>query len=312
MIHIQRPSTPPPDLKGTKSKPSLGETELEQVLAFYAEKANLGKAFQFKAYKGTTVIEELNKLFFGKCAYCESKYQATQPVDVEHYRPKGGVYVPDSSPAGGGKKAGTKTAAATELKMKLQKPGYYWLAAKWDNLLPSCIDCNRERNQKIPHETDPTKQPSVEKVGKGNNFPLANESKRRLTPKSRKREVPLILDPTQDEPEKYLEFTEHGMVRPTQVDGVDNQRGKVSIKVYALQRNGLVQERRGRALLVLAQIQRVRDVVEDFNREPGNKRFENRLDMEMAELEKYMQPEAEYAGMARQLIKKFYGSLLKR
>ncbi|HKQ51297.1 MAG TPA: hypothetical protein VJT74_02940 [Pyrinomonadaceae bacterium] len=312
MIHIKRPPIPPPDLKGTKAKPSIGETELARAIAFYTLSGNLLKPFPFAAYGSQSVKESLNELFFGKCAYCESKYIGTQPVDVEHYRPKGGVLVPEPPAASGRQKSRRKANASAELKLKLQKPGYYWLAATWDNLLPSCIDCNRERNQKIPDVNDPNKKPTVEKVGKGSNFPLADESKRRRTHKSRKREAPLLLDPTRDRPEEYLEFTAEGMVRPTQVDSVDNPRGKASIKVYALQRIGLVQERRARALMVLAQIERVRRLVALFNQRPNDKQLEKFLDNEREELEKYVRPEAEYAGMARQLIRNFVGSLLGR
>ena len=43
---------------------------------------------------------------------------------MEHYRPKARV--------------------STE---QGDKPGYYWLAARWENLLPSCTDCNSPRKQ---------------------------------------------------------------------------------------------------------------------------------------------------------------------
>jgi len=307
MISIRRTAPPPPDLKGTVGKPSPGEIELREVIEFYANKGNLIKAFKYKAYKSKTIVEELGKLFFGKCAYCESKYQATQPVDVEHYRPKGGVMVA-YHPKKGGAKKNAKKSNPGEPQIKLQKPGYYWLAASWDNLLPACIDCNRERNQKVPHDADPTRF-TVIKVGKGNNFPLADETKRRLTPRSRRQEEPLILDPTSDQPDKHLEFTEDGIVRPTLIKRKTSIKGEVSIRVYALQRIGLVQERRARAKLVLAQIERLRELIADLDKRPEDKQLEKRLERELQELKRYTRPEEEYAGMARQLIKKFFGSL---
>jgi hypothetical protein len=307
VISIRRSPKPPAELKGTKAKPSVGEIELENVLKFYSRKGNLRKGFKFKAYKSKGVIEELGKLFSGKCAYCESRYAATQPVDVEHFRPKGGVLVIDASPKPAGKKAAKRSApaAAPEPKFKLQTPGYYWLAATWDNLLPSCIDCNRERKQRIPDENDPKTFKTL-KVGKGNNFPLMDETRRRLSHTSRKREEPLILDPSLDQPERHLEFTEEGIVRPALIKRKPSPKGEASIKVYALQRIGLVQERRARALLVLAQMERVREITEDFKRRPGDRQLEARLNREMEELKRYTKPEEEYAGMARQLIKKFF------
>ena len=55
----------------------------------------------FNAYGNDAVKAALEKLFHGKCSYCESHYSATQPIDVEHYRPKN---------------VGT---------------GYFWMAAVW-------------------------------------------------------------------------------------------------------------------------------------------------------------------------------------
>ncbi|MDX6694414.1 MAG: hypothetical protein QOF02_2017 [Blastocatellia bacterium] len=307
MITVKRTSTPPVDLKGQKGKLSAGEKELAAVLAFYSQAGNLNKSFDFKAYKSKSVIEELTRLFAGKCAYCESKYQATQPVDVEHYRPKGGFNVIDA----GGKARGTaggQTSPPAAPKIKLQKPGYYWLAMVWDNLLPACIDCNRERNQLVPDETADTGFKTV-KVGKGSNFPLVDESRRRLTHKSRKREEPLILNPALDNPDQHLEFTEEGIVRPTLIRNKPSSKGEASIKVYALQRSGLVQERKARAKLVLAQIERVRELIADLDARPGDAQLQSRLQREMEELKRYEKPEEAYAGMARQLIKKFFGSL---
>jgi hypothetical protein len=312
MIRMTRTSPPPSDLKGTKSKLSPGETELAEAIKFYSIKKNRSKPFKYKAYKAQAVIEEMSKMFFGKCAYCESKYQRTQPMDVEHYRPKGGVMVIDlSTKPSSGKKSGKKSKSAEEPKLKMDTPGYYWLAANWDNLLPSCIDCNRVRNQKVPDDTAPTGFKTA-KVGKGNNFPLLDENKRRRDHKSRKREEPLILDPTLDEPENHLEFTEEGLVMPRLIKREESLKGKASIQVFALQRVGLVQERKARARMVIAQIERVAELLDDYNRRPNDAEVERRLNREWAELEKYISPDEEYAGMARQLIKKFFGPLRKK
>src|SRR5262245_57287852 len=49
----------------------------------------------FGVYKDETVKQALAQLFGRKCAYCESVYTATSPVDVEHWRTKGGVITAD-------------------------------------------------------------------------------------------------------------------------------------------------------------------------------------------------------------------------
>jgi hypothetical protein len=130
MIHIDRSRVPVP--------PSLldaGVKERERATAFYADPGNQSNSFPFKAYKADDVVAALEQLFRGKCAYCESSYAQTQPADIEHFRPKGAVMIerPGERP-------------------HRRKPGYYWLAAEWDNLLPSCIDCNRARTQDFPDD----------------------------------------------------------------------------------------------------------------------------------------------------------------
>ncbi|HEU0246381.1 MAG TPA: hypothetical protein VFR38_04775, partial [Gaiellaceae bacterium] len=126
----------------------------------------MDEPFNFRAYKSVDVVRQLGLSFGGKCAYCEGAWEGTAPVDVEHWRPKGG-YVADG---------------------RLKKPGYYWLAAEWLNLLPSCIDCNRERTQ--PFEDSP---PHL--AGKANKFPLPSE-KRRANAVGRERfERPRLLHP---------------------------------------------------------------------------------------------------------------------
>ena len=155
-----------------------------------------------------------------------------QPVDVEHYRPKNAV-------------------ADTEHE------GYWWLAMDWTNLLPSCIDCNRKRNQKAPDptltnlvdlfDTDRDRTISM-KSGKGTTFPIADEVGRAefipfgAAPGNRntvENEQRLLLDPTRDEPEEHLVFS----TRDVSVVGHRTPMGAMSIQVYGLNRLGLVQER---------------------------------------------------------------------
>lgn len=127
MIRVRRDQ--PPSVLTDEDGPGLRErAEAEAAYAEYLEAIqdgaeDKGFKFSFSVYKHADVKERLEELFHGKCAYCESRYSSTRPMDVEHYRPKGRVAESEGH------------------------PGYYWLAAEWTNLLPSCIDCNRRRNQ---------------------------------------------------------------------------------------------------------------------------------------------------------------------
>lgn len=176
-----------------------------------------GKAagFKFKAYKRNDVVEALRTLFRKKCAYCEFGYAPGGPDDIEHFRPKNAVVIDG----------------------KLSEPGYYWLGADWNNLLPSCIDCNRRRTL----EFDGGRKGLS---GKANLFPVADENRRWRDPHNTNDEEPLLLNPCEDEPGEHLEFFGDGLVRAVlDDDGCVSRKGEESIQVFGLQRRDLVEAR---------------------------------------------------------------------
>ena len=126
MIKVDRSFIAEPAVLSARYK---GKTEQERAIAKFLKHIEEGQdplkfKFNYTAYTKKPLKKALTVLFHGKCAYCESRYAGSQPMDVEHWRPKGKV----------------ETANG-------EYPGYYWLAATWANLLPSCIDCNRSRKQ---------------------------------------------------------------------------------------------------------------------------------------------------------------------
>ncbi|MDX3925987.1 MAG: hypothetical protein QHC90_09335 [Shinella sp.] len=220
-----------------------------------ADPANL-KGYDFERYKDPEVKHQLELLFYGKCAYCESFYAGTQPVDVEHYRPK------------------------AEVEEVAGHRGYWWLAMNWENLLPSCIDCNRRRTQRSPSALaarplrllpDGTFSESEERLsGKASSFPLATEVGRAALPSDDiESEARLLIDPTRDDPSEHIGFNldnEHaiGLILPAAAGALPagppsphpaegllataaalkvSAMGLVSIRVYGLNRLGLVQAR---------------------------------------------------------------------
>ena len=262
----------PEDLAGPVSR---GGQEQAQAIAFFADPANENETFSFKAYGRDTVKQALNAAFGFKCAYCESYFGATQPIDVEHFRPKSGVAVDG----------------------RLVKPGYYWLAASWGNLLPSCIDCNRGREQLVVGA-------DARVVGKANQFPVAHEERRAHRPGDESREPRLLLHPSLDRVESHLEFTLEGIVRPAvSTTGKESSKAVASIDVYALQRDGLVRARKAREQLIRIEIGRARKAALRMN-EPGAGLFDFAEDLResLGLLRDYMAPGSPYAGMARQLI----------
>ena len=75
MIHVDRPKEVPEALTRRDNK---GRTETERAIEFYRDGKNQGRPFKgFRAYRDPAVRDALNRLFHGKCAYCESRYAAT-------------------------------------------------------------------------------------------------------------------------------------------------------------------------------------------------------------------------------------------
>ena len=289
MIHVERPEGPAvltePDGKGMREAKKAVASFLEFTQAHPDQAAEW--KFDFKAYKHKDVKAALETLFHGKCAYCESNYRGTQPVDVEHWRPKGQT-VPEEG-------------------AKPLKPAYYWLAADWQNLLPSCIDCNRKRRQ-----YDVVEDKTVS-IGKKDEFPLHNPAKRTTAPRQKgdppAEEVPLLLDPCTDDPADFLEFDPdgRGVLRPKESSGLALARANQSIRVYGLNRIGLVmnrQELTRRLELRIATIKALaRILIED---EPLAEHIrliiDQRMMAELRELARARRPDQPFSLLARELI----------
>lgn len=173
----------------------------------------MGKEVSQDLYKERS--DEMFGPFHGKCAYCESYIKSTQDGDVEHFRPKGAVHDADN------KVIKTRDSSGNEQPHR----GYYWLAYDWRNLLPSCILCNQLRRS------------NGQAFGKGNRFPVrkthaAGPADDLLT------EEPLLLHPVLDDPAAHLTLD------PTKgILGGLTDRGKTTIQILGLNREGLISER---------------------------------------------------------------------
>lgn len=250
--HIQEYATLYPQLKKVQSnikklarKLKKRNKNLDLLRRTEVQVEGLGLKLQaygkFSFYKNDTLVSELQRNFFLKCAYCESSFVHVSPADIEHFRPKSAVKIDE------------KTGKEKVLELK---PGYYWLAADWDNLLLSCIDCNRRRNQE---DIDGDGEIAS---GKATIFPLADEADRvrdhdtweDMIAKVRQEEKSrLLLNPCVDDPAEHLKFEmrydEEGQVLGVFAVALQNsQKGQKSINVYGLNRAGLVWARTREAL----------------------------------------------------------------
>ena len=157
------------------------------------------RAFTFDSsiYAAEVVKQVLNEAQYGKCAFCER--QVGLDSDIEHFRPK--------------------SAAQQKRGGALSKPGYYWLAYEWSNLLLSCTHCNCRHKRNL--------------------FPLANPRMRaKHHRQSIGRELPLLINPAEDDPGQFLSFRDQYIYA---VQG--NHRGEETIRVLGLDREALNEER---------------------------------------------------------------------
>lgn len=283
MIYVDRSSVPVPDVL---SKPGgKGDLERRAVVAFYAIKANRDKVFKKPmAYAHHEVREALKKLFHDKCAFCEIDYVAASWA-VEHFRPKGGVDELDLT---------TMVRAKGTKRVR----GYYWLAAEWTNLLPSCTDCNSPRGHGFGEGV--RKRTS----GKANFFPLQAGCSRAGAPTDGllAGEQALLLDPTVDQPSVHLKFGEGATIVEL------SERGRVTIEVLGLRRDGLVRKRQRERLLLLNTIDSIRSAMARLAANPGDAVAEADYNRELGVIQQqYLADTAPFLAMSRQLVREGLG-----
>ena len=108
----------------------------------------------------------------------------------------------------------------------LHKPAYYWLAYDWDNLLLSCDECNTGCKRNL--------------------FPLEDENARSIGRRDTSKEVPLLINPAQNDPGDSICFVRF-IVKPRLTDGKESRKGRTSIDILRLNdRNDLLESRRRR------------------------------------------------------------------
>lgn len=206
MIEVHRPKSPPKVLRD-QGKPAR-DKHCRDYTRSPREYDRGEKLFQFDRaiYGHADVKAALRQAQHGKCAFCESHITHIAYGDVEHFRPKGGVCQRVNSP--------------------LERPGYYWLAYTWENLLFVCQICNQRH--------------------KKSHFPLANWAERaRRHTDDLTVEQPLFLDPAAEDPALSLSFR-------AEVPFSKNRRGRETIRALGLTRAPLREKRKERLDLLRA------------------------------------------------------------
>lgn len=243
-------------------------------------------AFAFSVYKSEDVVDALNALFMGKCAYCESSIKAVEPTDIEHFRPKGRVA---ECPG---------------------HPGYWWLAAVWDNLLASCIDCNRRRRHDVceaSHAAGGQAANGAATLGKGDLFPILGAQYAQNEGDDHDAEDAALIDPTRRDPSAHLVWRDEGdwcLLGPREHAGVLDRYGEHTERVFGLNRQGLVEVRtarlreiQARVVLLERRIDRAVAMPEPFSSEELNETFE-----EFLSLYAFAEPDQPYCTMVDDLL----------
>jgi uncharacterized protein (TIGR02646 family) len=247
MIKINKP----------KEQPSIllekGKYEKE-ILCIAYDKGERSFDFDRHIYSHEDVKESLINIQHKKCCYCESKFKHIYPGDIEHFRPKGAVQ--------------------QNKKDKIQKPGYYWLAYEWSNLLFSCHRCNNLKR---------------------NLFPLKNSEKRANNHHNDiSIEEPLLINPAETDPANYISFRRHIAIPIN-----DNKIGEKNIQLLELNRDDLKEARMERL-----------DNFTIFNIISKNPSYSPKLQQKAKKmLENAKEDKAEFAGMLRQAHSKKGGIL---
>ncbi|OYW78072.1 MAG: hypothetical protein B7Z37_00965 [Verrucomicrobia bacterium 12-59-8] len=182
----------------------------------------------------------LKNIFHGKCAYCETR-EARSPYHAEHFRPKGRVRFQAVGIALKRRLQGARTQDEDGLEM--DHPGYFWLAYHWQNLLPSCNNCNsaRGKNDQFPvggkYVAVTRLNPAEITALRHNQTPSPTRADvYYLHPEDLDlREQHVLLHPYIDDPEQHLVFGEFGIVAARNASPM----GEASIQVYDLEAEAL-------------------------------------------------------------------------
>lgn len=257
MIKIERPKTPPLCLT-TKGVDQTNKDcdDYDACPDEYRRGRKELTFFDRKIYADASVKAELLNVHFGKCCYCEKKYIPAN-LHIEHFRPKKGV--------------------RQRRNQNDIRPGYFWLAYTWKNLLLACHQCNS--------------------VYKKTLFPLTNPKIRTHYTMSHHYDIaveqPLFIDPSSVDPRKHIRFRGASPVALTPL-------GRITIHEIGLRRSPIVKEGR---ISRLNYLRTYLDIIEAHKSAPANVKLRKLATQARRVLTAATRPEAEYSSMAQDYLK---------
>lgn len=249
MIRIRKPVEPPAILA------ERGAATREADCELVAEGRAAELSFDAKIYGAAEVKDALIAAQHGKCCFCESKIRHISYGDVEHFRPK--------------------KAVCQSPELPLERPGYYWLAYDWTNMVLSCQLCNQRHKRNL--------------------FPLHDPATRaRSETADIAAEQPLFIDPARVEPAAHITFRRE-LVAPVN----RSPFAVATISNLALNRTKLVERRGERRARILVALVFVRMWIASGSVESNRRLVEKAL----ASVLDALADEAEYAAMSRTIVR---------
>ena len=260
MIHIDRPDVAPSVLL------NAGIIRTGEICTLYdasPEEYTEGiQRFEFKKliYAHPSVKQRLCNAQYRKCCYCESAVPLPSQGQIEHFRPK-------------------RAVRQTRQQPKI-RPGYYWLAYCWENLLFICGGCN---------------------IKKSDLFPLEDPSRRaRSHHDDITAEDPLLVDPSSTDPRLEIRFKFDAPFGVT-------KSGRTTIKLLGLDQPRFSEERR-------IWLDQLRVHVESL-RIFGNKAMNGEEKKHVANIKKLLanavMPSSRYSSMAMDFLEAAYPQYLR-
>jgi uncharacterized protein (TIGR02646 family) len=257
MIRVRKPPAPPAVLTGRGvAAANTHHSDYTNNPTGYQSGASTF-AFDSTIYGHASVKDSLMAAQHDKCAFCECKIAHIQYGDVEHFRPK--------------------AAFRQKVGDPLTRPGYYWLAYDWANLLLSCQLCNQRHKENL--------------------FPLRVQKYRARSPANPlARERPLLVHPGLEDPARHIAFKKFNAV-PRK----GSSRGLATIAALGLNRSKMIDVR----LTSYEDFVLLGTLRERLRVIPAAKRTQ--LDTrDLAEVERLIQyhtsPQAQFTAMARALF----------
>jgi uncharacterized protein (TIGR02646 family) len=127
MIHVNRSKAPVPQILRSRA----AEAARKEAADFFgrprSKRTQERHAFHEELWR--KALKDLQRLFRGKCAYCEKRPSESDGIVVSHFRP---------------------TGHAKQLGGSSSPDHYWWLAYEYDNLYPSCGDCLKQKAAMFP------------------------------------------------------------------------------------------------------------------------------------------------------------------